>query len=243
MIARDDSRDGVRERPASLFPDNQFFIIEHFYRGTMYRVQVWRKRLDQTTNWAVGLVAVGLAVAYSSPTSSHMVLLLTLYLVWVFLIIEGRRFRYWDIWNRQVRFLEDYLFAPSTDGREVAYQPDWRHHLAMGIQFLHFHLTVWESMGNRLRRNYGMLFAILGPAWLLKLSVHPTPIASWREIFGRAAIGPVPGSMVIWPVVGFYVFLLALALFTTPPEEPVPPRVDGDEDVDLLMPGGLEIFR
>lgn len=26
----------------------------HFYRGEMYRSQIWRQRLDTTTNWAAG---------------------------------------------------------------------------------------------------------------------------------------------------------------------------------------------
>ena len=39
----------------------------HFYRGEMYRSQIWRSRLDTTTNWAVLTVAAMTSFSFGDP--------------------------------------------------------------------------------------------------------------------------------------------------------------------------------
>ena len=53
----------------------------HFYRGEMYRSQIWRMRLDTTTNWAVLTVAGMISFAFTSPEHSPLTLLLANVLV------------------------------------------------------------------------------------------------------------------------------------------------------------------
>jgi uncharacterized membrane protein len=46
----------------------------HFYRGEMHRSQVWRTRLDTTTNWAVVTTAGLISFAFCcSETSSSRI--------------------------------------------------------------------------------------------------------------------------------------------------------------------------
>jgi uncharacterized membrane protein len=42
----------------------------HFYRGEIYRSQVWRQRLDHTTNWAVLTTGAALTFAFSDPATT-----------------------------------------------------------------------------------------------------------------------------------------------------------------------------
>jgi uncharacterized membrane protein len=66
----------------------------HFYRGELYRSQVWRTRLDTTTNWAVVPTAAMVTFAFGEAAHSHIILLLSSLVIAVFLCQEARRFRY-----------------------------------------------------------------------------------------------------------------------------------------------------
>src|SRR3989442_11254854 len=80
--------------------------IAHLYRGEMYRSKVWRTRLDATTNWAVATTGIALSVTFSTRENSPMPLILVSLLLLVFLGIEARRYRYFDIWRTRVRLME-----------------------------------------------------------------------------------------------------------------------------------------
>ena len=47
-----------------------------------------------------------------------------------------------------------------------------------------------------------------------KLSIHPEPLASLEQLWERAAVGPVPGQVVLAIGTVFYITLLALGLAT-----------------------------
>jgi uncharacterized membrane protein len=59
------------------------------------------------------------------------------------------------------------------------------------------HLRLLDAVGYRIRRNYGYLFTLGLLAWFLKLEVHPVPAHSIAEYVHRAAVGFVPGPLVI----------------------------------------------
>jgi uncharacterized membrane protein len=61
------------------------------------------------------------------------------------------------------------------------------------------------------RRNYGWIFAIQALAYYGKLAIHPTAMTSMADLWQRAAIGPIPGELVVaagvlfhgsWMVIG-----------------------------------------
>ncbi len=233
----------IGERPSERFTNAELGLLAHLYRGEIYRSKIWRQRLDTTTNWAVGTAGIGLAAAFGHHTSSPIILPLTAFLVFTFLIIEGRRFRYWEIWQRWVRILEKHLGTPSIGDETTLYHPGWRHHLAVEIQTPRFYLTLWEAIGNRLRRNYSFLFLILGTAWGAKLVLHPSVTFQRQEVVARAAAGPVSGPVVLGLVLSFYLLLFLLAFLTFLPEEPwhLPP--EQEEESVSLPPEGLDLFR
>src|ERR687887_2849516 len=67
----------------------------HFFRAEVQRANVWRQRLDTTTNWAVVATGATLSIAFSQPAIHHGIIILNTLLVLWFLFIEARRYRYY----------------------------------------------------------------------------------------------------------------------------------------------------
>src|SRR3970040_1756861 len=65
----------------------------HLFRAEIQRANVWRQRLDTTTNWAVVSTGATLSVAFSQPDIHHGIIILNTLLVIWFLFIETRRYR------------------------------------------------------------------------------------------------------------------------------------------------------
>lgn len=186
----------------------------HFFRAEVQRANVWRQRLDTTTNWAVITTGAAISFAFSRALAEdHRVIILDVLLVTLFLYIEARRDRYYELWSYRVRLMETDFFAAML---VPPFHPsaDWAESLAESL--LHPQLTVslLEAVGRRLRRNYLWIYAILGLAWLGKVWLHPTPTASWATFLSRASIGGVPGEAVLAAGLIFSVALLLLALLT-----------------------------
>ncbi len=60
----------------------------HLFRAEIQRANVWRQRLDTTTNWAVVATGATLSIAFSQPTVHHGMIILNTLLVALFLFIE-----------------------------------------------------------------------------------------------------------------------------------------------------------
>jgi len=73
--------------------------LSHLYRGEVYRSTVWWTRLDASTNWAVVITGLALSLTFSSETASPLPLVLVGLLVGVFLLIEARRYRFFDFFR------------------------------------------------------------------------------------------------------------------------------------------------
>ena len=182
----------------------------HFYRGEVQRSNTWRNRLDTTTNWAVITAGATLSFVFSSPSNPHFVIPINSILVAIFLLMEARRYRYYEIWSSRVRVLETgyiaHLLTPDLTPKDEA----WAQHLASDLITPHFTITEWEAIGRRLRRNYLWIFALLALSWNLKVYLHPLPARDFNAFIERAMVGIVPGWLVF--VVGV-VFNAALAIF------------------------------
>ena len=182
----------------------------HFYRGEVQRSNTWRTRLDTTTYWAVLTAAGTLSFAFGSPSNPHFVIPINSVLVTVFLLMEARRYRYYEIWSSRVRVLETGYFAQLLAPESVASEEAWAQHLAADLITPHFTISEWEAVGRRLRRNYLWIFALLALSWNLKVYLHPLPARDFVAFIDRAGVGLVPGWIVF--VVGF-VFNCALMIF------------------------------
>ncbi|MBT7075664.1 MAG: DUF2270 domain-containing protein, partial [Anaerolineae bacterium] len=78
--------------------------LVHLFRAEVSRANVWRQRLDATTNWAVITTGAVISLAFAQEVS-HLVILLNLLLVTIFLIIEARRYRYFELWSSRIRMM------------------------------------------------------------------------------------------------------------------------------------------
>ena len=169
----------------------------HFYRGEMHRSQIWRTRLDTTTNWAVLTTAAMMTFAFGDPSHPHIILLLSNVLITVFLCHEARRFRYFAVYRARVRMVEENFFLPILTRQLVSPSRDWGERIARDLDQPKFKTTFFEAIGFRLQRNYLWIYLILLGGWLLKLFIHPTEARSLATLYERMAVGPIPSWMVL----------------------------------------------
>ena len=120
---------------------------------------------------------------------------------------------------------------------------DWNEVLADEIKSLRFHVGLLDAFGYRLRRNYGWIFAIQVVSYWSKIAVHPTPLTSLDELWGRTAVGPVPGQMVLTIGAFFYIALIAIGVMTYHDDTVVKydSTLAGDAD-PLRALGGVERY-
>jgi uncharacterized membrane protein len=185
----------------------------HFFRAEVHRSNVWRMRLDTTTNWAVLATGATLSIAFGQADVHHSVILLNTLLVLWFLFIEARRYRYYELWSYRVRLMETDFYAAMLVP-PFHPSPDWAESLAENLLTPHFPISIWEAIGRRLRRNYFWMLLILYAAWVAKIWLFPEPAASLQEFIRRSTVGPVSGEIMI--VLGFILYgsLTLIALVT-----------------------------
>ncbi|MGB6853675.1 MAG: DUF2270 domain-containing protein [Thermoanaerobaculia bacterium] len=187
--------------------------MAHLYRGEVSRSNTWRSRLDATTNWAVITTAAALTFAFGHAENTPVVLLIVTQLVLLFLFIEARRYRYYELWTNRVRLLETNFFSPVLSST-CQVGSDWRQRLTDSLRRPAFPISLLEAVGRRYRRTYALLFLVLAVSWLVKILIHPSAVGSWSEFLERAAVGPIPGWAAVTVGVLFNIGLLALGFFT-----------------------------
>jgi uncharacterized membrane protein len=118
-------------------------------------------------------------------------------LVVFFLLIEARRYRYFNIWRIRARALETNFYVPMLRGDAPAPDTGWAQQMAEDYSDPRHRIDYVSAIGRRLRRNYAWIFAIQALAYYGKLVIHPTALTSTAELWQRAAIGPIPGTVVM----------------------------------------------
>src|SRR4029453_16216588 len=201
-----------------IFPANSVeFVnaISHYYRGEVAAMVSWRDRLDRTTNWAITGVGAMLSISLSSSQSHHGVLLFAMLLIFLLLAIESRRYRFFHVYRSRVRLIERNYYVRIFSPRDLVDPAHWMGQLGEDLRLPRFTITTTQAMARRLRRNYIWLFLILLLAWLLKttnsvLTASGTAgvVQSTGELFRNAAIGYVPGWIVISLILMFYGWML-----------------------------------
>ena len=195
----------------------------HFYRGEIQRSNIWRNRLDATTNWAVITAGATLSFVVSSAGNPHFAIPINSILVSIFLFMEARRYRYYEVWANRVRVLETGYFGPMLSHRTIPPDKEWADHLAADLLSPRFTISEWEAVGRRLRANYLWIFILLALSWTLKIYIHPSPIPAatpqdlenfWSIFVSRATVGLAPGWLVI-TVGALFNFLIIFVAFST----------------------------
>jgi len=185
----------------------------HLFRAEIQRANVWRQRLDTTTNWAVVSTGATLSIAFSQPEIHHGIIILNTLLVMWFLYVEARRYRYYELWSYRVRLMETDFFAAMLVP-PFHPSPDWAESLAENLLAPSFPISMWEAFGRRLRRNYFWIFLILYASWVAKIWLFPGPPATLTEFIARAAVGSIPGELMIILGLIYYGCLTLVAIAT-----------------------------
>ena len=191
-------------------------VVVHFYRAVVGHMDVWRQRMDATTNWAAATTAGMVTFAFSAPETPHFTLLLALGFDTMFLLMESRRYQIFDLWRRRFRKLNRYVVAPALGASapaDIEAQTQALREIGVELGRLVPHLSLAQAVGYRLRRNYGYVFALVIVAWLLKLEIHPASAPTLGILIERASIGALlPGPAVLSGVLAALAIAVALAL-------------------------------
>lgn len=171
--------------------------LAHLYRGEVYRSTLWRTRLDTTTNWAVVTLGVALSIAYSSPNASALPLILVGVLIGLFMVLEARRYRYFNVWRARARWIERHFYVPMLVEGDLHLEEDWQSILAEDYRRPQYHVGFMVALGRRIRRNYLWILLIQTLSYAGKLIVHPSPAGDLASFVERARIGPLPGALVL----------------------------------------------
>jgi uncharacterized membrane protein len=179
------------------------------YRGELDRETTWRSRLDQTTTWGVTVVAAILTWAFSSPDNPHYIILIGILAVFLFLSIEARRYRDYDVYRSRVRMFQQNLLADALDPSERIKHEDWRIKLSQDYRTPTLKVSMTEAIANRLRRIYLPLLAVLLVAWLFRI----TAFVPDEDPLVTATIAAIPGALVIIAVLLNFVAAIVLVLW------------------------------
>lgn len=175
--------------------------LAHLYRGEIYRSTIWRQRLDTTTNWAVLTTGVALSISFASAEASALPIMLANLMAIMFLMLEARRYRYFHVWKFRARILELAFYVPLLRGEGGKIIVDRGSPLSDDYEKPQFRISYLRAVGLRIRRTYGYIFTILGLSYVGKELIHPTDIMLsediWAEFMSRAAVGPIPGWLIL----------------------------------------------
>jgi uncharacterized membrane protein len=175
-------------------------VLAHFYRAVVSHMDVWRQRMDATTNWAAATAAGMITFAFGNTAAPHFVLLLALVFQGMFLLMESRRYQRFDLWRRRFRTLNHYFVVPVL--RAAPHEPAGAADEALAALSVDLgrtvpHLGLLSSAGYRIRRNYGYLFLVTLVAWGLRLQMLAGEDGGLRGVVAAAAIGGIPGGVVL----------------------------------------------
>jgi uncharacterized membrane protein len=124
----------------------------------------------------------------------------------VFLVIEARLYRGYEIWRTRVRILQENVWAYGLDPSAGVVDPDWRAKLSEDYRTPTIKISAEEAIAHRLRRVYLPLFGVLLAAWLVRITAFsPDP---W---IASAAIGMISGTVVLTAVGLFYLTAIIIA--------------------------------
>jgi len=179
-------------------------ILIHFYRAMVGRADVWRTRMDTTTNWAIGATAAIMSFTLGNASVPHYVVVIAALMTLSFLFLEARRLTFYHLWQGRVLLLENGLIRAALHAPSPPPQRPGEASAADLVSELESQLgrTVpsmprSKAIARRLRRVYVYLFGVQLLAWWLKLASHPTRASSLSDVIDRAHVGPLDGGVVL----------------------------------------------
>lgn len=189
-----------------MFENLHSTAVVHFYRATIMHADVWRKRLDITSNWSVVTTAGIVTFCFAEETRTHSALLFALFFVALFALMEARRYQMYDLWRHHVRLLNRFFMAPSLgDDTMLRNQRAERELKALAVTLgtNKPRITLLQALGYRIRRNYGYLFTAIMVLWVIKLTSYSGPWDTLADLVAKASIGHLSGW---WSVAFVFIF-------------------------------------
>ncbi len=182
---------------ASLDEGTRATILIHTYRAMVGRADIWRMRMDTTTNWSIGTTAAVASFALGNAEVPHYVVHIASFLTVIFLLLESRRLTFYHLWQQRVLLLERSLIASAVSSAPPSPEAFRALEQQLGPQLGTTvpSMSRTKAAARRLRRVYVYLFAAQLLAWILKLASQPTQTASLSEIVARAHVGSLPGAV------------------------------------------------
>ena len=204
----------IAAEPKPVYSQDYTTAMSHFYRGEVGRIMVWRRRLDTTTTWAITSTGTIFTVAFSFDKVPHLIFFFNLAIVLMMLWIEARRYRFYDAFRARVRMLEAHFIMPVIMQEKPKLEGNWRKLVAEDLLVPAFKISIFESIGRRLKRNYAFIIAIVLSAWVTKILIHPPEggtINSLSSFYYALGVGAIPDWVVAMVMSGTF---LAVASIT-----------------------------
>jgi len=195
-------------------------VIMHVYRGELQRINNWRQRMDRTTNWAIVVTSGIITFSLSNPNIPHWTVLPGLFLAYILLFTEARRYRHYDQWRGRVRALEELFLAKFFD-RDMEINEKWVKILSDDFKNPKFKMSWEEAVKRRLKRIYVWIIAVFTSVWIAKIYMHPERATSFRIFFDRIAgpLGISVGLIVFGIIVGLIAFSISYYFLAAPSRE------------------------
>ena len=191
--------------------------MSHFYRGEVGRIMVWRQRLDTTTTWAITSTCTIFTVAFSFREVPHLIFFFNLAIDLMMLWIEARRYRFYDAFRARVRMLEAHFMVPVLMRQEPKLEGNWRKLVAEDLLVPAFKVSMFESIGRRLKRNYAYITIIILTAWITKIFIHPPAgiekINNPETLFKALAIGGLASWFVALVMIGTFLSVIGITFY------------------------------
>ena len=150
----------------------------------------------------------------------HYTLLLGLALVFISILLEGRRYRHLHHSKWRLYLLESGFFANMLcPAKKLNPSPDWRRLLAADLRHTHFSISWLTGMRLRLRRNYLLVISFMSAVWVAKLFIHPTRVTNLVDFYARLHVGDFIPSWLVAATALVFLVTAALLGLTCPPAE------------------------
>lgn len=188
----DDIGQGLFEQSSGLSPNSAF---AHLYRGEIHRMKLWRQRMDKTTHWSIISLFGILTWVFSSSDRPHYLLLFGIVVMMIYAIIEGRRYKGYEMWHQRIRKLQKNVFSSGFNSNTHT-DNDWQSELADSYAEPSPNITTKEAIIHRFKRVYGYLISILLMSWFINIFIISQ--GSWVEV---SSIGIFSGYFVLPTVI------------------------------------------
>ncbi len=130
--------------------------------------------------------------------------------------IEARRYRFYDAFRARVRMLEAHFLMPVIMQEKPKLEGNWRKLVAEDLLVPAFKISMFESIGRRLKRNYAFIITIVLTAWITKILIHPPEggtINSIGSFYNALAVGAIPSWVITTVMAGTFLTVASVTWY------------------------------